>query len=168
MLEVAAFARPNTGAPWSTPRAILYGTLIVGVLDGLDAMIYWGWARGVSPVRVFQGIAAGLLGRASFEGGYPTALLGLLLHFFIACVVVSTYLIASRSLAILTRQAVACGLAYGMLVYFFMSRIVVPLSAAGKPRLTLPLLVNGLLIHAVGVGLPSALVTRATVQGAET
>ena len=64
-------------------RAILTAGLIAGTLDILDAFIFYGF-RGVSPVRILQSIAAGLLGRASFQGGAKTALLGAALHYLIA------------------------------------------------------------------------------------
>src|SRR5688500_16084412 len=71
-------------------RAIVSGALIVALLDGLYPVILYG-LRGVTPDRVFQGIAAGLLGREAFRGGMVTAALGLGLHVFIALVVVATY-----------------------------------------------------------------------------
>jgi hypothetical protein len=144
---------------WSPVRAILTGGALVGVLDGCDAVIVWG-LRGAPPTRIFQAIAAGLLGRSAFGGGLATALLGVLLHFFIATAIAATYVLASRRLVGLTGRAVAWGLLYGVLVYFFMNFVVVPLSAAPEPRLTPALFVNGILIHALGVGLPSALVAR--------
>ena len=55
--------------------SIALGALAVGVLDGLDAVIVWG-LRGVGPARVFQGIAAGLLGPEARSLGAPAALLG--------------------------------------------------------------------------------------------
>ena len=45
-----------------------------------------------------------------------------------------------------------------------MNLIVVPLSAANGASKTLPVVINGLLIHMVGVGLPSALFARAARQ----
>jgi hypothetical protein len=77
-------------AMWTPARALLVGALTVGVLDGLDALVFFG-LRGLSPARLFQGIASGLLGRSAFEGGMATALLGVLLHLFIAFAVVTTY-----------------------------------------------------------------------------
>ena len=65
----------------SPGRANLYGTLVVGALDLIDAIVFFG-LRGVRPIRTFQSIAAGLLGRAAFQGGLATALLGAFLHFF--------------------------------------------------------------------------------------
>ena len=47
-------------------RAILWGTLAVGTLDALDAIVFFG-LRGVTPLRIFQSIASGLLGRAAYQ-----------------------------------------------------------------------------------------------------
>jgi uncharacterized membrane protein YagU involved in acid resistance len=54
-----------------------------------------------------------------------------------------------------------CGLVYGVLVYLFMNLVVLPLSAAGRPTFVVPVVVNGVLIHMLGVGLPSALFAKA-------
>ncbi|MCA1560108.1 MAG: hypothetical protein LC804_07525 [Acidobacteria bacterium] len=148
--------RPTIGSS----RAILYGTLVVGVLDAVDAVVFFG-LRGVRPIRIFQSIAAGLLGRAAFQGGLATAVLGACLHFFIAFVVVLTFYLASRRVPVLTRHAVVSGLVYGVIVYAVMNFVVLPLSAASTAPPSLPVLVNGLLIHALGVGLPTALFVRA-------
>ncbi len=53
-------------------------------------------ARGVHPQRILQSVAGGLLGPASFQGGWRTAALGLLLHFCIATMVVLVYWGVSR------------------------------------------------------------------------
>jgi len=146
-------------------RAIVYGTLVVGALDALDAVVFFGLRSGATPIRIFQSIASGLLGRASFQGGLGTAALGVCLHFFIAFVIVTIYHVGSRGARILTDRPVMFGLLYGVAAYFVMSRIVVPLSAAGGGGWPpLPALVNGLLIHALGVGLPSALFARAAAS----
>ena len=151
--------------PISVPRALLYGTLAVGVLDLLDALVFFGF-RGAQPVRVLQGIASGLLGREAFAGGAATAALGVALHFFIAFCVVAVYLAASRRFPALARHPFAFGPLYGLAVYAVMNAIVLPLSAtapAPGPK-PLPVLVNGLLIHALGVGLPAALAARAAAR----
>jgi uncharacterized membrane protein len=150
---------PLRSKPWSPARVILTGALVVGTLDLTDALIFFG-LRGVQPMRVPQSIASGLLGRSSFSGGIPTALLGVLLHYFIAFGIVTTYYVASRKTPALTRDPVTCGIAYGILVYCVMNLVVVPLSAAGHGQPSMPVFVNGVLIHMFGVGLPSALVAR--------
>jgi hypothetical protein len=153
-------SQPYTSRSLSPAQAVLLGTLTVGVLDLIDAMVFFG-LRGVAPVRILQSIAAGLLGRDAFRGGPATAALGALLHFFIAFGIVCVYYLVSRRLGILTRHPVLCGLLYGVLVFVIMNRVVIPLSAAVMGPMSLPVLVNGLLIHALGVGLPSALFARA-------
>ena len=50
------------------PRAfdtILYGGLVVGILDGLFALIFYALILGAKPLRIFQSVAAGLLGRTA-------------------------------------------------------------------------------------------------------
>ena len=142
-------------------RAILYGGLVVGVLDLLDAFIFFGLRSGARPIGILHSIAAGAIGRdAARAGGIPTAALGVLLHFTIAFIIAATYVVASRFLPALRKRWVVCGLAFGVLAYFVMTFVVVPLSNAGPGRIAFslpvaPVLTNGLAIHAFGVGLPA-------------
>lgn len=140
------------------PRAfetIVYGGLVVGLLDGLAAVVSSS-LRGVGPARVFQYIAAGLLGAAAYSGGITPVLLGILIHFLIAFGAATVYYFASRKFPILIRQALICGMLYGVAVYFFMARVVTPLSLTRK----LPLTLLQLVIHVLFVGLPVALIAR--------
>lgn len=137
-------------------KAILYGGLAAGMLDGLAAAILSG-LRGVSPIRVFQYIASGLIGRASFRGGVATVLLGVLLHFLIASIFAAIYYGASCRLPALIRQAVRWGLIYGVTVYFAMKYIVLPLSAVQRAPFSPAALLEGMIVHAFCVGLPIAL-----------
>ena len=150
----------------SPRRAMLLGALTVGVLDLLDTFVFFG-IRGVPPLRILQAIASGLVGPgAAVAGGLATAALGLLLHFLIALVIVVVFYLVSRKVPILTRYPVALGALYGIAVYFIMTLVVVPSSAIGAVRAlpALPVLVNGLLIHALGVGIPAALFSRAATR----
>ena len=146
----------------STGQALAYGTLVVGILDGLDALIFFG-LRGAQPTRIFQGIASGLLGRSAFSGGLGTALLGVALHFFIAFLIVATFFVASRHIPMLRRSPVWSGLLYGVAAYLAMNFVVLPLSAAGRGPLAWPVVINGVLIHMFGVGLPASLFARAAI-----
>lgn len=143
-------------------RAIAFGGLAAGVLDLLDAFLFFGLRSGARPIGILHGIAAGLLGRdASRAGGMQTAALGLVLHFLIAFMIAAIYVVASRSLPVLRRRWVICGPPYGVVAYFVMTFAVVPLSNAGPGRIAFVLpvtavLINGLAIHALGVGLPIA------------
>lgn len=143
-------------------RAVVYGGLAAGVLDLLDALVFFGLRSGARPVGILHSIAAGLLGRdASRAGGMPTAALGFILHFVNALIIAAIYVVASRALPVLRRRWVIGGLAYGVAAYFVMTFVVVPLSNAGPGRIAFalpvtPVLINGLAIHAFGVGLPIA------------
>jgi hypothetical protein len=152
---------PRVHGRMPVPRALLRGGLIVGLLDILDAFIFFG-LRGAQPVRILQSIAAGLLGRSAFQGGAATAALGLALHFFIAFAIVAIFFAMARAVPFLTRRPFLTGPLYGLLAYFVMNLVVLPLSASGGGGIPAgAVLTNGLLIHAFGVGLPAALFARA-------
>jgi hypothetical protein len=140
-------------------RAIGLACLIAGTLDLSDALIFYGF-RGVPPTRILQGIASGILGRASFTQGTHSALLGLLLHYFIATTVATIYFIASRRLP-LSRHPLLWGGLYGITVYVVMNYVVIPLSKIG-PRPTPPLvpLINGVAALVFCIGIPVALIAR--------
>ena len=145
-------------------QAVLYGTLVVGTLDALDAIVFFGLRSGAQPVRIFQGIASGLLGPAARQGGVKTAALGVALHYFIAFGIVLTCFLASRRVALLTRHPVIGGVLYGLVVYAVMNLVVIPLSKIGGPSMPpAAVLANGLLIHMFGVGLPAALAGKSLI-----
>ena len=143
-----------------TLEAILWGGLIAGVLDALYASILW-TLRGSTPTRVWQSVASGLIGReAAVQGGIPTALLGLALHFFIALSAATVYVTVSRVLPLLRSRAVPCGLAFGLMVWAFMQYAVIPLSRITRRPSTGPFftwdLAGAWAIHMLGIGLPIA------------
>jgi hypothetical protein len=143
-------------------RAILYGTLVVGTIDAIDAFVFFGLRSGSTPTRIFQSIASGWIGRAAYSGGTRTVVLGAATHYLIAFGIVLTYFAVSRCFRVLTRHPMLCGIAYGLLAYLVMNRVVIPLSAIGPgPWPSLPVLANGLLIHAFGIGPPAALFAAA-------
>ncbi len=143
--------------------AILYGGLAVGVLDGLAAVILSG-LRGGSPTRVFQYIASGLIGRASFQGGWAPVLLGVSLHFLIAFIWTTIYYGVSFRIPALIRRAAIYGAIYGVVVYFAMQIIVLPLSAIRKPPLSFAAPMQGIIAHILCVGLPIALFARRSTK----
>jgi hypothetical protein len=139
-------------------RTVLLAGAIAGALDISAACGFYGLTRGVSPVRILQSVASGLLGAASFTGGAPTAALGLCLHFFIATGAATVYYLASRRLDLLTRRPAIAGPLYGVGVYFFMQYVVLPLSAVAKRPFSLSTTLTQLVIHILCVGLPIAFV----------
>ena len=139
-------------------RAIFTAGLVVGVLDISSAFVIW-WQREVGVRRGLQGIAAGLLGANSYEGGLLTAGLGLALHFFVAFVVVSIFYLARRKIEFLTSHPVVSGTLYGIGVYIVMYWFVLPMAfPTFRHRMGNELL--AIAIHISLIGLPCALIVR--------
>jgi hypothetical protein len=128
--------------------AIAVGGLIAGALDLTQACILFGW-------DIPLAIAGGLLGRQASHGGVGTYILGVFLHFFIACSAAAVYYAASRRLSFLTEHPLVCGLFFGAAVEEVMNLVVLPLSALhARGPYKLHDLILGLLVHMVVVGLP--------------
>jgi hypothetical protein len=139
---------------------VLLGGLVAGTFDISYACIFWYFKHGVLPTRVFQSVASGLLGAASFTGGWATALLGLVLHYFIATSMAITYYLVARRWPKLWQKPWRYGPLYGLVLYGIMNYIVVPLSAAGsgsKDALWVALSIG---VHALLIGTPCALFAR--------
>src|SRR5260370_15130730 len=79
----------------NTLLAILWGGLLCGVLDITAALVVYG-SMGAKPLRLLQGIAAGLLGQRTYNGGGATAFLGLLCPFVMAFSAPGGFVAASR------------------------------------------------------------------------
>jgi len=142
-------------------ETILYGGLAIGVLDFLDASIFFPLYYGISFTDVWHGPASGLLGReASRAGGLNTALLGIFLHFVVAFCIAAVYFLFSRSIPWMLRHAVISGLIYGVAAHFVMQYAVIPLSAIGAFPSWPPTgaLLNSVIGHALLVGLPVAVI----------
>ena len=142
-------------------RAIGWAGLLAGSLD-ITAALVLAALEGKTPIYLFQAIAGGLLGMASFKGGLATALLGGFFHFLIAFTAAAVFYGASRRLKFLVKHAIPSGLLYGAVVYVFMNYFVLPLSAY-HTRIALPPvreLIRGMSIIMFLVGLPIALIVR--------
>jgi hypothetical protein len=145
---------PGPAGKSSALSAIAAGGGIAGTLDLLQACILFGW-------NIPLVIAAGLLGRQAFHGGVGTYVLGVVLHFFIACSAAAVYYGASRRLVFLREHPLVCGLFFGAAVEDVMSFIVLPLSALhARGPYQLHDLILGLLVHMVVVGLPISFSVR--------
>src|SRR5450432_783744 len=134
--------------------AIAVGGGIAGTLDLLQACILFGW-------DIPLAIVAGLLGRQAFNGGAGTYVLGVCLHFFIACSAAAIYYAASRKLRFLTEYPLVCGLFFGAAVEEVMNLVVLPLSALhARGPYKLHDLILGLVVHMVVIGLPISFSVR--------
>jgi hypothetical protein len=151
MIEDSA---PGTRGTRNAVLAIAVGGVTAGTLDLAQAIILFGW-------RVPLSVAGGLLGRQAAHGGPATYVLGVLLHFFIACSAAAIYYAASRRLGFLKEYPLVCGPFYGIAVELVMRLIVLPLSAyhaTGPYQWREEVL--GLGAHMLFIGLPIAFSVR--------
>jgi len=156
---------PSASVRNPVPRRVLLAGAVVALLDISYAYVFFGLILGVVGVEsLFQSIAAGLLGRAAYQGGLPTALLGAALHLLIAYSWTVAYFLAMRNVDALHRAArttggrIVLGLAYGVVVYLLMDLVVLKLSRAhSTPPGDWKFYIN-LVQHMLMIGLPIALI----------
>jgi len=139
---------------------VLLGGLVAGSFDITYACTFWYLKRRVLPSRVFQSVASGLLGDASFTGGWRTAALGLALHYFIATAMAITYYLFALRWSDLWEKPLVYGPLYGVLLYGIMNYIVVPLSAANPGSRNLLWVLLSIAVHAFLIGTPCAIFAR--------
>jgi uncharacterized membrane protein YagU involved in acid resistance len=158
---ISTSERPRAAAaPWTLLKAVVVGGLLAGLCDMAYALIWFSAVKGVPWIKVPQSVAAGLIGKASFDGGVATAMLGFGLHWLIAFIWAAIYGVAARRLlTVLLRKPVPFGLAYGAFVYLFMNWVVLPLDAMHtKPHFSpWDTWLTGLFVHMCGIGLSISL-----------
>ena len=138
-------------------RTIAAAGTICGILDGLSAIVVFGWF-GASPARIFKGIAFGVLGPAALTGGTLAVIIGVIAHFTVAFGAATTYYGISRLRPAINDYPLVAGPLFGAAVHLFMNFVVIPLSAIGpRPIVWVPFLA-GLVVHLVVVG-PSIAIT---------
>jgi len=89
-----------------------------------------------------------------------TAAYGAVLHFVIAFSVAAIYYLAAKRLPVLVSKPVLFGMLFGAMVFLFMTYLILPFSAIPKAPFSLGLFLNGIIGHALFVGLPIALFAK--------
>jgi hypothetical protein len=147
---------------------LLAAGLVVAALDFLYVLVRWVWLEHALTVQeLAQSIATGLLGRAAYDGGIRTAVLGLLLHLGVACgwtlvfFVVTARVPAFRAMVATVRGRVLAGLLWGPIVWLLMDFVVLPLSRARPTPPTSPTFYVNLVQHALMIGMPMSLLLGA-------
>lgn len=139
-------------------RTVLLAGLVAGILD-LVAAVMVNLPRGIATLSILQSIASGLLGRETYSGGWSTAMLGVALHFSMMLIIATVYVFSARHWNALKSRAIVSGISYGIIVYFVMNLVVLPLSAfPHDTALSAWKLATGLPIHVLLVGIPIALI----------
>lgn len=107
-------------------RTAVYAGLLAGTIDiGAASAI-----NAAAPERVLRAVASGLLGRAAAHGGPWVPVLGMVLQWAMSIVIAGVFLAAAARAPILLRRWIPAGIAYGVIIFFVMNYVVVPLSAA--------------------------------------
>jgi len=153
--------------PPITWRWVALGGLALATLDAFFATTFWRVAADMPWTRVFQSVAAGVLGlERSVAGGEPTAWLGVGLHYAIAMSFVVAYTLAAQRIGTLVRRPLAFGGLYGLVLYAVMNLVVIPLSAIGHlPKFdNLPWVSSSIAMHVV-FGMICAFAARMAVAG---
>ena len=139
--------------------AILITGLIAGTFDITGALIHYFLLTGNNPLRIFYFISSAVFGKASYEGGFIMAILGLLFHYTIAIIFTAFFFIIYPKLDFLSRNIVVSGLVYGIFVWLVMNLLVLPLSHIGfRPFNPLQSTI-GILIIMFAIGLPVAILS---------
>ena len=154
------------------PKALLTiisAGALCGVLDISAACIDAYVRLGFTPEHLLQGVAGGLLGRKTYQGGMATAMLGLAMHFTMALTVATIFYMLSRRFPLPQSflATAAVGMSYGTAVFLVNNFGTAPLlSWVRSLYLHTPVLfkppmgLSQLFIHMFCVGLPIALVVR--------
>lgn len=142
-------------------RPIALGGMLIFISQLIHSWIVPSLIQKNPFIVVLQYIASGILGNAAFEGGIATALLGVLIHFFISFVIAGVFILSADRIPLLRHYAIAGSLLYGFGVFIVMNMIVTPLSATPPlPAPTMPWLIEDIIEHIVVVGLPLGILVR--------
>lgn len=167
---ISTSERPRgASAPWTPLKAIIVGGLLAGAFDMSYALLWFGGVKGAPLIKIPQSIAGGLLGKATYDGGAATALLGIFCHWTIALTWATVFVVvARRFLPVMLRNPIPFGIAYGAWIYFFMYWVVLPLDAMHtKPHFApWDTWLSGLAVHMFGLGLSISLSAAKTVPRA--
>jgi len=136
---------------------VVLAGLAGGLVDFVYASVMFGLAKGKGIDTVWQGVAAGWLGKAARDGGWGAAALGIATHFGIAICMALAYALAATRLKGLYQRPLAMGALYGVALYAFMYGVVLPLRF-GSPYHWHGAASAGDLASHIGVGLVIALV----------
>lgn len=159
---------PAAGRSATSFRALARAGALAGTLAAIIEMvpvlsIQWGMLS-VSPARIFQAIASGVLGSAAYRGGTATIAAGIALHWLISIGAALIFGWAASRWRDLKTHAVFAGLGFGVLAFAVMSAIVVPFSASAiPPDRDRTLMLISIAVHVLFFGLPIALAVRSSL-----
>lgn len=116
--------------------------------------------KGGSPFRMLQGIAFSVLGKAAYDGGVATAVLGLALHTGVALGAAAMFFALYRAFAVVRTWWLMSGVLFGAAFYVFMQLVVLPLTRLPHQAFPPPHWMPVFVAHITAVGPVIAAVTR--------
>ena len=115
----------------ATLKTSIYAGVVAGTIDiGAACTI-----NQVGPVPILRFIASGLLGTPLPHEPWVYCL-GMVLQWLMSIIIAAIFVSAAAKIPALLRRWVAAGIAYGVVVYFVMTFVVVPLSRAKSGHVT--------------------------------
>jgi len=160
----ATFEQPRTDL-----QRVLVAGAVVALLDGAFAVVLYVYiVHATTSGKIFQGIAAGLIGRtAALQGGSQTVALGLLLHCTVAYAWATIYYLLLNGLEWLrdatstTRGKLVVGALFGATIWLGMNYVVVPLAGLRVAPLSGWRFWVQLVWHMIALGPPLVAIVRA-------
>ncbi|WP_309087633.1 hypothetical protein [Phenylobacterium sp.] len=155
--------------PPKSRQAALASVALAGLAGGAVDFVYAGaigLATGRTVERVWQSVAAAVIGKPAFSMGWTSATLGIVIHLAIATAMAAAFAIAAGRLPALYRRPWTSGAVYGLGLYAVMYGVVLPLRwPTVFPRWDGLTSVFDVLAH-IGVGLAIVFVLRARTRAA--
>jgi len=149
-------------------KTILIAWLTAGTLDLLGAItVYSLIMQRVTTIKLLQGIARGVLGSSTYEGGIGTALAGVGIHYTIAICFTAFYFFIFPFIPFLRKQRIISGLLYGIFVWCVMNLGVLPLLHIANIPTKWDSIIRGALILMFCIGLPISIIVSRYYKGKE-
>jgi hypothetical protein len=141
-------------------RSIALGGVILAIVQLIVGEWFLHGVIDKTPFKVvLQYVASGALGMSAFQDGTGAALLRVLFHLLISCVIAGVFILSAGRIPLLRRYAIAG--VYGVGVYFVMNYIVIPLSAAPPlPDPTMRQFIERIVEHGLVIGLTLGILVR--------
>jgi hypothetical protein len=139
-------------------QTMAWAAAIAGITKLLAMLLLFGMLQGNDPAKVLQFISSGFMGEQAFDGGFITIAAGVVFHLAVVFALVWFLFVIYPVIPLAGRSRWLTGLVYGILIWSFMTFIVLPLSYAPQPSfgnlLNVLLLISDVLL----LGMPMALI----------
>ena len=143
--------------------SILKASIVAGLIAGTIDIGAACTINHVGPIPILRFISSGLLGAPLPHEAWVYCL-GMILQWLLSIIIAAIFMFASTKIPALLRNWLAAGIAYGVVVYFVMTFVVVPLSRAKSGHVTMASFVQNLLAMIV-FGLIVAFIARRMMPG---